>query len=44
MLDYQEEQGNPRDISVFERVSIAFQRIKGFNWAMFKKSVIFGIV
>ena len=32
MLDYQEEQGNPRDISVFERVSIAFQRIKGFNW------------
>lgn len=32
MLDYQEEQGNPRDISVFEKQFDADQDDKGFTW------------
>jgi len=32
MLDYQEEQGNPRDVSVFERRAVARQPDKGFEW------------
>ncbi len=32
MLDYQQEQGNARDVSVFERQCDATQYIKGFEW------------
>ena len=32
MLDYQEEQVNPRDISVFERDRTAGQYVEGFAW------------
>lgn len=33
MLDYQEEQGNPRDVFVFEKQCDATQYIKGFEWS-----------
>ena len=32
MLDYQEEQGNPRDVSVFEEDFWVPMSIKGFDW------------
>ena len=32
MLECQEEQGNPRDVSVFEKRCYAEQRNKGFHW------------
>lgn len=32
MLDYQEKQGNPRDVSIFEKLINAKQCIKGFDW------------
>ena len=32
MLEYQVEQGNPRDVSVFERYPNAGQDLGGFNW------------
>ena len=41
MLDCQEEQGNPRDISVFERDRKAGQRVKGFIWDKTKEGKFF---
>ena len=32
MLNYQEEQGNPRDVSVFEENKFTIKELGGFNW------------
>ena len=34
MLECQEEQGNPRDVTVFEKRAVAKQCIKGFDWGV----------
>ena len=41
MLDYQEEQGNPRDITVFETRVAAEQCNKGFTWDKTKEGYFF---
>lgn len=41
MLDYQEEQGNERDISVFEKNIIAGKNTKGFGWFITKEGTDF---
>lgn len=41
MLECQEEQGNPRDISVFEKRCDAEQRSKGFTWYETKEGLYF---
>lgn len=41
MLDCQVEHGNPRDVSVFERLSAALQSNKGFSWDKTQEGNIF---